>query len=63
MFYELILPQREWETYQPGMSTGHLALSSPALGKLPCARLIEKEVELFGVLCLGFTGHFLFLSI
>ena len=63
MFYELILPQREWETYQPGMSTGHLALSSLALGKWPCTRLIEREVELFGVLCLGFTGHFLFLSI
>ena len=57
MCYELVLPQRECDTCQPGTSTRHLAPISPALGKWPCARLIEREVELFGVLCLGFSFH------
>ena len=58
MCYELVLPQKERDTCQPGMSTRHLAPISPALAKWPCARLLERKVELFGVLCLGFSLSF-----
>ena len=46
-------------THPPTERVGHLSagMSTRHLGKWPCARLIEREGELFGVLCLGFSFH------